>query len=82
MKTIDFDDKLKNLNTKITSNKTKHVVVKNQLNEVSKKVEAISTKELTKDLKNRYSVINVAIYFYSGILQTYFLFIPAKKYIK
>ena len=82
MKTIDFDDKLKNLNTKITSNKTKHVVVKNQLNEVSKKVEAISTKELTKDLKNRYSVINVAIYFYSGILQTYFLFIPAQKYIK
>ena len=82
MKTIDFDDNLKNLNTKITSNKTKHVVVKNQLNEVSKKVEAISTKELTKDLKNRYSVINVAIYFYSGILQTYFLFIPAKKYIK
>ena len=70
MKTIDFDDKLKNLNTKITSNKTKHVVVKNQLNEVSKKVEAISTKELTKDLKNRYSIINVAIYFYSGILQT------------
>ena len=73
---------LKNSNTKITSNKTKHAVVKNQLNEVSKKVEAISTKELTKDLKNRHNIINVVIYFYSGILQTYFAFIPAKKYIK
>ena len=26
----DFDDKLKNLNKKITSNKTKHVLVKNE----------------------------------------------------
>ena len=27
---IDFDDKLKNLNTKVTSNKTKHVLVENE----------------------------------------------------
>ena len=37
---------------------------------------------LTKDLKNKYSILNAAEYFYSGILQNYFVFIPAKKYIK
>ena len=51
-KKTDFDDKLKNLNEKITSNKTKHVLVANELNELSKKIEAISTKGLTKDLIN------------------------------
>ena len=28
----DIDDKLKNLNKKVTSNKTKHVFVENELN--------------------------------------------------
>ena len=32
-----FDDKLKNLNKKFTSNKTKHVLIENKLNELSKK---------------------------------------------
>ena len=40
----DFDDKLKNLNKKVTSNKTKYVFDENELNELSKKAEAISTK--------------------------------------
>ena len=31
---------------------------------------------------NKYSILNGAKYFYSGILQNYFVFIPAKKYIK
>ena len=31
VKNTDFDDKLKNLNKKITSNKTKHVLVENEL---------------------------------------------------
>ena len=30
----DFDDKLSNLNRKITSNKTKHVLVENELNKL------------------------------------------------
>ena len=30
VKKTDFDDKLRNLNKKITSNKTKHVLVKNE----------------------------------------------------
>ena len=28
---LDFDDKLKNLNKKVTSNKTKHALVQNEL---------------------------------------------------
>ena len=44
MKKTNFDDKLKNLNEKINSNKTKHVLVENELNERLKKVEVISTK--------------------------------------
>ena len=36
----DFDDKLKNLNKKVTSNKTKHVLVENELNELSEELSA------------------------------------------
>ena len=43
---------------KITSNKIKHVVVENELNELSEKFKAISTKELIKDLINKYSIRN------------------------
>ena len=50
VKKTDFVDKLKSLNKKITSNKRKHVLVENELNELSEKVKTISTKGLTKDL--------------------------------
>ena len=76
----DLDDKLKNFNKNVTSNK--HVVVENELNELSEKVKAISAKESMKTLINKYSILNGEKYFYSGILQNYFVFIPAKKYIK
>ena len=33
-KTTDFDDKLKSLNKKVTSNKKKYVLVENELNEL------------------------------------------------
>ena len=36
----DFDDNLKNLNKKVTSNKTKHVLVENELNELSEELSA------------------------------------------
>ena len=36
---------------------------KNELNEVSKKVKAISTKGLTKDLINKFRILNGAIIF-------------------
>ena len=42
----------------------------------------MSTKRLTKDLINNVSILNGAKYFYSGILQNYFVFIPTKKYIE
>ena len=43
-KKTDFDDKLKNFNKKVTSNKTKHWLVENELNELSEKVKLLSTK--------------------------------------
>ena len=43
-KKADFDDELKNLNKKITSNKPKHVLVENESNELSEKVKAIPRK--------------------------------------
>ena len=53
----DFDNKLKD----VTSNK-------NELIELSKQVKAISTKALRKDLIDKFSILNEAIYF----LQEYF----------
>ena len=70
VKKTDFD-KLKD----VTSNK-------NELNELSKKVKAVSTIGLTKDLIDRFSILSRAKYFSSGIFQNYLLFIPANKYIK
>ena len=52
------------------------------MNELSKKVKVISTNELTKDLINKFSILNGAKYFSSGTFQNYLLFTPAKKYIK
>ena len=41
------------------NNKRKDVILnKNDLNELSKKVKAISTKGLTKDLINKFRVLN------------------------
>ena len=48
----DFDKKLKD----VTSNK-------NELIELSKQVKAISTKALRKDLIDKFSILNEAIYF-------------------
>ena len=50
VKKTDFDDEQKKLIKNVTSNKAKHVLVENELNELSKKVEAMSIKGLTKDL--------------------------------
>ena len=52
----DFDNQL-NI---VTSNK-------NELNELSKKVNAISIKGLTKDLIDKFSILNGAKYFSIGI---------------
>ena len=61
VKKTDFDNKLKD----VTSNKSK-------LNELSEKFKAISTKGLTKDLINKFSILNGAKYLSLGIFQKYF----------
>ena len=71
VKKTDFENKLKD----VRSNK-------NELNELSKKLKAISTKGLTKDLINKFSILNVAKYFSLGIFQNDLVFIPANKYMK
>ena len=42
----------------------------------------MSTKRFTKDLVNKFSILNGAKYFSSGIFKSYLVFIPAKNYIK
>ena len=70
VKKTDFDNKLK----KVASNKS-------ELDELSKKVKTISAKLLTRDLINKFNILNGAKYFSSWIFQNYLLFIPAKEYI-
>ena len=53
-----------------------------KLLELSKKVKAIATKGLTKNLINKISILHEAKCFSLGIFQNYLVFIPAKKYIK
>ena len=61
-------------------NKTKHVLFENELNELSKKLEAISTKLLTKDLINGFKIFNRARCFSSRTLQNYIIYFSNKKY--
>ena len=67
----DFDNKAED----VTSNK-------NELNKLSNKVTAISTKGLTKYLIHRYSILNRAKHFSSGIFKYYLVLIPAIKHVK
>ena len=82
VKKTDFDNKLISFNKRINSNKSKHVLVEIELNKLSKKVEAISTKGLKKDLINGYKILNRAKYFSLGILQNYLIFLSAEKYFR
>ena len=71
----DFDNQVKNV--------ASH---KNEWNEVkvvkSKEVKSVSEKGLTKDLTDKFSILNGAKYFSLGIFQNYLVFIPDVKYIK
>ena len=53
----------------------------NQMN-YQKKVKAIPTKGLIKDLINKFSALKGAKYFFSGIFQNYLVFMPTEKYQK
>ena len=63
VKKTDLCNKLKD----VTSNK-------NELNELSKKVKPISAKGLTKDLTDKFSILNGAKYISSAIIQNYLEF--------
>ena len=54
-------------------NNTSHAEVKNKLDDLIKKFKIISTKGLTNDLTNKYSILNGAKYFSSDRLQNYLL---------
>ena len=73
----NFDEKLININRKVTVNKARHVEVKNKLDYLSK-VKIISRKGLTKDLINKYSILNGAKYFSSNRLQNHLVFISVR----
>ena len=64
----DFNNKLKNLN-------------ENELIKLSNKKLKIN-RRLTKDLINKFSILNETKYISSGIFQNYLVVISAKKYIK
>ena len=73
-----FDNKIISIsfNKRINLNKTKGVLVENELNELSKKVEAMSIKRLTKDLINWYKISNGAtIFFFRNITKLFNIFI-------
>ena len=73
-----FDNKIISIsfNKRINLNKTKGVLVENELNELSKKVEAMSIKRLTKDLINWYKISNGAtIVFFRNITKLFNIFI-------
>ena len=50
VKKKDFREKLKTLNKKTTSNKTKHLLIENELNRLSKKVKKNISKTANKRL--------------------------------
>ena len=54
-------------------------MIKNEINELTKNVLAISIGGLTKDLINKFSILNGEKYFSSWIYQSYLVFILAKK---
>ena len=68
VKKTDFDNKQKDVTTN-----------KNELNERSQKIKARSTKGLAKDLIDKFSTLNGATYFSSGIFENYLVFIIAKN---
>ena len=56
-KNVDSYEKLKSIIKKVILNKSKHVLVENELNNLSEKVTLILTKGLTKGLINGYSIL-------------------------
>ena len=73
VKKNDYNTKINEIEKKITNpNHDKYITTpltnKNELNELLKKLKAISTKGLTKNLIDKLSILNGAKYFSLGIL--------------
>ena len=74
-KNTTHHDKLEILNKNVTSNKTKNLLVEKELTKLSKKVEVISTKGLSKDLINGYKILNGAkLFFIRNILKLFIIY--------
>ena len=69
MKRACFVKEIMNINVKVTTKKTRRVVIQNELNKLSEIFEMISTKGLTKDFINNNSILNSAKYLSSYKLQ-------------
>ena len=93
LKKTDFVERLIKINKKVTSNKTKHVETENKVNDhitsytklmngLSGEVKLISTKGLTKNLRNGYSFLNDAKYIFEDGSQNYLILQPVFKYFK
>ena len=75
LKNADFDDKLKSLNKNVTLYKTKDVLVKKWINEISQKVKLLSIKD--------YSFLQARMYFTSDNgLQNMFVYQPIFNSLK
>ena len=76
VKETDSDNKLKNINKKVTSNKTRHVEVKTKLDNLAKKVIIMSTNGLTVDMINKYSTLNEEKkFFFRGTTKLFSIYI-------
>ena len=53
-KKTDFDYKIKNLNKKVTSNKSKHLLVQNELKKLQNKIEKLQTYDSSLFIGQRY----------------------------
>ena len=69
---------MKILNETFISNKTKHVLVGNELNKLSKKVKSNINNSINKTF-DHFSILNGAKYFSSRIFKNYLVFVLAKK---
>ena len=87
-KKIDSDEKLRNINNKVTLNKSKQIDANKKLTFFKKwinglsKIKLISTKGLTKDLINGYSILNEVKYFAEDEPQNYLYFIEFLRILK
>ena len=75
-----YNTKISEIENKITDHDHENVTSnKNELNELSKKVEAISAKGLTKDLVNKFGILKGAIFFCRNISKLFSIFCTSCK---